>query len=86
MKWLNFFDGEPCTGFPNSWLQWRLPSRWWKLWQWWRVIDLSPCCEIHDEECSTKEFAKCMLKVKAVGSIIIVSIASVACIIKYGKA
>ena len=85
-KFLNFFDGEPCTGFPNHWIQWRLPSKWWKPWQWWRVIDISPCCAGHDIECSTKVFAKCMWKKRVVGGVIIVTVATTACIFLYGKA
>ena len=84
MKWLNFFDGEPCTGFPNTWLQWQKPKlkRFWRVW---RVIDISNCCAKHDEECSTKVFWKCMRTKKAVGSLPIVLVASTVCLFKYKK-
>jgi len=83
--WLDFFDGEPCTGFPNHWVQWRLPPKWWKLWQCWRVISIAHCCEDHDKECSTEVFAKCMWKKRVVGGVPIVLIASVVCLFKYKK-
>ena len=83
-KWLNVFDGEPCTGFPNFWLQWTMPklSRFWRVW---RVIDISTCCAKHDEECSTKVFAKCMWKNRVVGGVPIVTVASTVCLFKYKK-
>lgn len=86
ISWLNFFDGEPCTGFPNRWLVWRLPSKWWKLWQWWKTIDISDCCKKHDEACSTIVFLKCLYGRKIVGTPVIVLVAMAACVIKYGKA
>ena len=84
MKWLNFFDGEPCTGFPNSWLQWTKPKLK-SFWRVWRVVDISNCCGQHDEECSTKVFAKCMWKKRVVGGVTIVTVASIVCLFKYKK-
>lgn len=84
-KFLNFFDGEPCTGFPNHWVQWRKPRSAWKFWRVWRVINISHCCADHDEDCSTKVFAKCMASKKVVGTLPIVLVASTVCLFKYKK-
>jgi len=33
-----------CTMFPEKWLG----------------VDISPCCKLHDEECSTGKFFRCL--------------------------
>ena len=41
---MNWFDGEPCTGFPNTWLG----------------VDLTECCKNHDNNLGTHSFYKCL--------------------------
>jgi len=41
-----------CTLFPESWYT-RICGQWIK-------VDISPCCQQHDETCSMKKFFKCL--------------------------
>ena len=73
---------DKCTGFPESWVQWYLYKGWIPAW---RVVDISECCGIHDEECSTIAFTKCLWEKNIAGTIPIVAVAASVCVIKYGK-
>ena len=76
---------DHCTGFPERWIAWRLPSSYWKLWEWWKIVDISDCCEKHDQECSSVVFLRCMKTRRAVGYTPIVAVASMVCLFRYGK-
>ena len=67
-----------CTKFPEYWYCW---VSWYK----WKKTYIGDCCKIHDENCSTKKFIKCLIKKKVVGRYLITLVASLACLVKYGK-
>lgn len=61
---------EYCTWFPEYWFG----------------TYIGGCCKIHDEECSTKDFYKCLRsKIGLVGSLLITAGGALGCIIRYGK-
>ena len=67
-----------CTLFPEYWLRW-------KTWYRWERVYIGDCCKIHDEQCSTKAFLKCLRKKNIVGRLTITAVASLACLIRYRK-
>lgn len=67
-----------CTKFPEYWYCWVNFYKWEKLY-------IGDCCEIHDENCSTKRFIECLKKKNVVGRYLITLVASTACLIRYGK-
>ena len=69
---------DHCTKFPEYWYKW---VSWYK----WRKIYIGDCCEIHDLECSTKAFIKCLKEKNVVGRYAITLVAATACLIRYGK-
>ena len=71
-----------CTGFPEYWYQWYIGKYYVPMV---RKVYIGDCCEIHDEECSTKAFIKCLKKNNIVGRYAITFVASTACLLKYGK-
>ncbi len=64
---------DHCTWFPERWLSWNGV----------KIIDISDCCEIHDEDCSTSKFAKCLRSKKIVGALIITVGGAIGCWAKY---
>lgn len=67
-----------CTAFFERWYRW-------KNWYSWEKVDISDCCEIHDRECSTKDFIKCLKEKNIVGRYAITAVAATACLIRYRK-
>lgn len=67
-----------CTMFPEYWYQW-------ETWYKWKKVYIGDCCEKHDEDCSTKVFIKCLKKNNIVGRYLITGVASLACLVRYGK-
>jgi len=72
-----------CTGFFERFPRWQLS------WKPWRVIDISEICKAHDDEdderggCDSTKFAKGLIKNRVVGGLLIFSIASIACWVRY---
>ena len=59
-----------CTMFPETW----------------RGVDISECCKLHDEECSTSKFFKCLKeKIGKFHSSYIALGGAVGCWFKYTK-
>lgn len=73
---------DHCTNFPEHWVRWDLNE--YKL-PVIRKIYIGDCCKKHDAECSTWVFAKCMWLNRVIGGSLIVTVASLACLFKYGK-
>ena len=48
-------------------------------------IYIGDCCKIHDSECNTMNFIKCLWKKKIVGTVLISSVAMLACLVRYFK-
>lgn len=71
-----------CTGFPEYWYQWYIGKFYIPMV---RKVYIGDCCKKHDEECSTKAFLNCLKKNNVVGRYAILSVASLACLVKYGK-
>ena len=67
---------DHCTWFPETWIRWK------KLYKW-ELFDISECCEIHDEKCSSTDFAKCLLKKRAVFGTWIWLGGLLGCVVKY---
>ena len=67
-----------CTGFTDTWVRW-------ETFYSWRVINLGRLCEKHDENCSTHTFFSLLIKNRVVGGVIIGTVATIACWIKYPK-
>jgi len=67
-----------CTKFPEYWYQW---VSWFK----WKRVYIGDCCKKHDDNCSTKVFLKCLKRKSIVGRYTITLVASLACLIRYGK-
>ena len=72
-----------CTWFPEYWLAWRLPSKWWKFWEWWKVVYIGDICKKHDENCGSHGFYKNLWNARIVGAVSIATVASLACWAKY---
>ena len=59
-----------CTWFPESW----------------RGVDISGCCKIHDDNCGTHSFYKCLrAKIGRVPSAIIAVGGGLGCWVKYTR-
>ena len=55
----------------------------WKTLLSWEVVDISPCCEIHDDTCSFHAFIKCLWSKRVVGTSIIAIGGAIGCIVKF---
>jgi len=66
-----------CTWFPERWAKW---VKWYK-WELFPIGDL--CCKIHDENCSTTKFNKCLRENKAVGGLLITLGGLIGCMVRY---
>ena len=64
-----------CTGFYENWYTWKG----------FKKIYIGDCCKIHDDECNTMNFIKCLWKKRVVGAILIAGVAMKACIFRYFK-
>lgn len=58
-----------CTWFPDNW----------------KGVYIGDCCKIHDEECSTSKFLKCLYKKVGLHSVYITAGGALGCWIKYTK-
>lgn len=67
-----------CTGFPEYWYVWTSLFRWKKVY-------IGDCCKDHDETCKSRAFLKCLENKRIVGRYAITLVASLACLIRYGK-
>ena len=72
-----------CTWFPEKFTAWNKPSKWWKFWEYWKIIDISPCCKIHDDTCSFHGFIKCLWNNRVVATVIIAIGGTIGCIFLY---
>lgn len=69
---------DRCTAFPERWPAWVSPWRW-------RVIEIAPCCKLHDERCSTGKFYRCLRNRRVVGAWLITVGGAIGCWAKYPK-
>lgn len=69
---------DHCTWFPERWAVW---VKWYK----WKIVDISDCCKLHDEKCSTGSFARCLREKKAVGSLLITLGGAIGCWVQYPR-
>ena len=67
---------DHCTWFPEKWVAW-------VSWCRWEIIDISPCCKIHDVTCSTSEFLRCLREKKVVGTSLVTAGGALGCWAKY---
>ena len=67
-----------CTWFPERWASWRSTYTW-------EIIDISWMCKNHDDKCGSHQFFKDLTSNKVVGGILIATVASIACWIKYPR-
>lgn len=74
-----------CTAFPESWVAWRRPSKWYKLWEYMHIVYIDQCCKEHDGTCSTIKFIKCLYRKRALGFELITLGGMIGCAIKYNK-
>ena len=58
--------------FPEKWVTWNFT-----------VVDISECCKIHDEKCSTTKFFKCLRERNILGATLITLGGLIGCIAKY---
>lgn len=65
---------DGCTWFPDKWITWKF-----------KIIDIHDICVKHDENCGSTGFYKNLWKNRIVGAVIIATVASIACWIKYPK-
>ena len=73
-----------CTSFPEYWYQWYLYKGFIPAW---RKVYIGDGCEKHDnvngKGCAAHDFAKYLWSKRIVGGVVIFSIASIACFVKY---
>ena len=86
-----FFDGGACTGMPESWYQWYLYKGFIPAW---RKVYIGWMCQKHDNNpqegyeftgCANTGFYKDTWRTNLVGAVMIASVASISCFIKYPK-
>lgn len=65
---------DHCTKFPEHWYTWTG-----------KRIYIGSICKKHDENCGTHGFYKATWKARLIGAVLIASIATVACWVKYFK-
>ena len=76
---------DGCSGFFNTWVQWDFKLDGWRTFLVWRLFKLEDLCNNHDTTCSSGTFFKELRKNRVVGGLLIGSIASLACWVKYPK-
>lgn len=86
---MDFSDGGNCTGFPETWYQWYLYKGFIPAW---RTIYIGWMCEDHDNNpeegqefkgCANTQFFKDTWRTNVVGAVLISTVASIACWVKY---
>ncbi len=63
---------DHCSSFPEKWLSWNKG-----------IISIADCCKLHDSECSTSNFARCLRDKKIVGAMLITVGGAIGCWVKY---
>ena len=63
-----------CTGFPEYWYNWKFEK-----------VYIGDICKKHDEACSSHGFYKNLWNARIVGAVLIATVASIACWVKYPK-
>ena len=73
-----------CTSFPEYWYKWDT-LHFVKYLPRFKKVYIGDCCKIHDSECNTINFVKCLWKKRIVGTVGITGVAMVACLLRYFK-
>ena len=63
-----------CTWFPEYWYTWKF-----------KKIYIGDICKEHDKNCGSHGFYKNTWKARLIGAVLIATVASIACWIKYRK-
>ena len=68
-------EKDHCSFFPEYWYRW--------TWKGFKRIHIGDCCKIHDEDCSTRKFLKCLWDKRVAGTFLIALGGASGCWYKY---
>lgn len=67
-----------CSCFPEHWVKWESLFRW-------KIVYIGNICRDHDRRCGSHGFYRDLWNERIVGAVLIATVASIACWVKYPK-